>query len=507
MKRIYILFLVLALAVLLTAPLYKATPPKYYYIYVKVKASADLKAGYPVVIKVGDLKKMLTKSFSWENVYVLHGDEIIPAQVDKLGESEDDYEIVFLLSSDIPAGGEDTYKILVAEAGYKLPKPSFEETCKVSFVSMYLEKSDLGPAVILENDLIKAVILNESDWIAGTVFSAQIKASGYDVVKQGREVDSTGWRWSRYLVEGDPGWAEKNPDFNILYVSSGPVRAVVVLQSTESHGSVENVYAVKKYSVYKGLSVVELVLTVTGTGYKEGTAIPIKASFVDMGSQGLEHDTVYIPNLGEFSRNEGKGFRKENFTQSWFAVYNKSEMKGFGAIFYPLDDLVKFDWGSPGDELALKYTTGVPIPFYRVLVLFDKTITTEPLEYIGALYNLYANKPTIEVEEVKEAKLLPATILETYAKEISSLKSQVESLQNTVSEQESTISQLETQLSNAQNTINQLNNQVSNLQAQISDLEGELAAARSMQWTFLGGGLVVGLIIGIVIGFIVKRKK
>ena len=79
-KNLTPLLLIVALALFTVIPLYKASPGDYYYIYIKVKSNIDLKAGYPVVIKVGDLKKSLTQSFNWENVYVLYGDKAIPAR-------------------------------------------------------------------------------------------------------------------------------------------------------------------------------------------------------------------------------------------------------------------------------------------------------------------------------------------------------------------------------------------------------------------------------------------
>ena len=500
----------LLLLATLVIPFNVTASPDLYYIVVEVTATTDMPAGTPVVIKVGDILPQLTGSYSWDNIYVIHGNDVVPAQLDKIGESVNDYEIVFELVTDIPAGDSDTYKILVAREGESLPPPA-EKVCTVTIESPYQGIEDLGPALILSNDLISVVVLNESDWIAGTIFSAYIKASGYDVVKQGREgVDNAGWRWSRYCAEGDPGWAEKNPDFNVLYISEGPVRSVIVIKSTEPHGSVDGAYAVKKYAVYKGQPYAELELTVTGPGYTPGTKIPVKASFVDMGDQGIEHDTIYVPGTGELSRMEGKGLRLENFTEYWFAVYKKAEGKGFGVIFYPADKLLTFDWGSPGAELALHFEDGIPVPFYRVMVLFDSTITSDPLTLMSNIYRVYVNKPTIKVVGEEKARLVPVDIIAAYEsilkekeETISQLNNQITTLNGQISSLESQVSTLQGQLDQANAQISSLQDQVSSLQSEIDSLKSQLGTAQSMQYVML----IVGLIIGLVIGFIVAKKK
>lgn len=502
MKRtLMVVLLTLFLAsLLLSSKEALSSPAKYYYINIKVSANVDLPKGTPVVIKVGDLKKQLTGDYNWKYVYVIHDEDVIPTQVDYLGKTEDDYEIVFQLVEAIPAGEEDTYKILVAEKGITLPKPTFPETCKITIIPEYEKMAELGVAIVLENDIIQAVILNQSDWIAGTVFSAKIKATEYDIVKQGREKGTTGWRWSRYLAEGDPGWAEKNPRFKVLYMSYGPVRAVAILQSTTPHGQIEELYAVKKYSIYKGLSYVELILTVTGPGYKPDLKVPVKASFVDMGSQGLEHDTVYVPGMGDFSRMTGTAFRKENFTESWFMVYKAAENKGFGVIFYPIDDLLKFDWGSPGDELVLHYEAGIPIPFSRVLVLFDSSITNDPKSLMHELYEMHTNKPIIRVVSEEEAKLLPSTIAEAYGKTIESYEETIKELNTKVKGLTEELNKVKGELDKAKTKVSELETQLSQANKKISSLESELATARTMQWALLVVGLIIGIIIGVVIG-------
>ncbi|RLE93220.1 MAG: hypothetical protein DRN04_07800 [Thermoprotei archaeon] len=501
-KKLLLLPLVL-LALTLILPLNASPKAHYYYIYVKITTPVELKAGTPVVIKVKDLKAAVTRSYDWSTVYVLYGDTLVPSQVDKLGTSEDDYEIAFELVEDIPAGGSVTYKILVAEKGYKLPAPTYEEVCKVTIVPKYEDMAELGTGIVLENDLIKVVILNESDWIAGTVFSAIIKKTGYDVVKQGREKGSTGWRWSRYLAEGDPGWAEKNPRFKVLYMSTGPVRAVVVLQSTTPHGQLADVYAVKKYSVYKGWSYVKLELTVTGPGYKPGTKVPVKASFIDLADQGTNHDTVYVPGVGELSRMQGTSLRKENLTETWIAVYNKEKLEGFAVIFYPLGNLIKLEWGSPGAEIVLHYEEGIPIPFYRILVLFDKSVANDSFAYIRTVYSYSTADIKVEVVKEEEAKLLPVVVLEGAQKEIESLKSEISSLNNE-------IKNLKSQLAQAQSTIESLNQEISGYKSKISELESEISSLKSSLSTaqsMQGVLLVVGLVVGLAIGYFVGARK
>jgi len=452
----FILFTILFFSIVLV---HSEPVNEYYLITIVVKAPSthSIPANYPIVVELKTLAAALPKGevdvfgvtkteeddIDWNTAAVLHGDHVIPSQIDDLdlnGFSEED-ELVFLTVKPIPAGQSNEYKVFVAKKVSKLPKVSFPIKVRVKeygLISRIKKESPefMSEAYDLSNGLITATVAVKAAWMSGAIFSIVVNKTGYDIVKQSSEYMSLLWKWSRLFCPADPGWIEHNPDAmtgggKVVFMKEGPVRGIIKVVLTASYYNLTDVYPVFTYILYVNQTWIYAYLDITGKNAKPGMFLEVNLANREWGGVGKGglYKLVIVSGAGNFSRREDVKVPVSLIKEGWYISTDPSMKKGFVFIF-PTLGLDSVLW-SFDDEGIHTYYTAMSFPYKSIIAVFDENITNNPVEYAEKVYREYfAVSPTIIVKPAEKISSLPGELAKM--KEIFELQSAVTELEKKI---------------------------------------------------------------------------
>ncbi len=218
----------------------------------------------------------------------------------------------------------------------------------------------------------------------------------------------------------------------------------------------------------------------------------------------------------------GPGALAVYYNGEWYPLYKDNEL--------PVDNIYRIVVTSPNASIhefvePKPYAYDILNPPVRSFCLMAAEINFDngnivilsaeaPFDhYQGMFTAVYHEVPLSGPTFVKNVVLwgvgLLGERLPSIAVEMAQLKSQIKSLEEQVSNLQNRVSSLEDELTQTQNQLNQVTNEknqcmsdLENANSQISDLQGQVSNLSTMQWVYLG----VGLIIGIIIGFLIGKK-
>ncbi|RLE65807.1 MAG: hypothetical protein DRJ47_04020 [Thermoprotei archaeon] len=433
---------------------------EYYIVSVVVQASKEslVPENHPIIVRLRDIAAALPKNVDpfggkttteeddvdWKAVTVLYKGRVIPSQIDDLdlnGFSPED-ELAFLTVSQIPAGESSEYQIFIPLKASNLPEVAFETKVKINEYRLLEEIKKGSPEFMSEayeisNGLIVGVVAVKAAWMSGGIFSILINSSGYDVVKQGSEYMSLLWKWSRLFCPADPGWIEHNPNAatgggKVVYMKEGPVRGIISVVLESQYHNITDLYPVFTYYLYANHTWIYTMLDITGSNAKPGMFLEVNLANREWGGIGCggKYSLVIINGAGNFSRTDDVNVPVSEIKEGWYVSLDPNNGTGFGFIF-PTTGLDSVKW-SFDDEGIHTYYTAMTFPYKSIIVVFDKTVTSNPLEYVKTIYNeYYIHAPNVIVKPAVKITQLPAAL--SQMKEIFELQKQIAELEKMIS--------------------------------------------------------------------------
>ncbi len=476
---IYFFIIFVAILYLLPSPYVLSQPlPTYYLIKVKIRAppGTDIPVNYPIVIRIRDIAAALPENVDvfgtntldsaddvdWKALAVLHGEKVIPSQVDDIDNEEGitpEDELAFLTVSRIASGETDEYSIFIALKGAGLPEVTYPLAVRIDEYE-YLQSIKEGSpefmqeAYTMSNGLVEYVIAVKAAWMSGSIFSINLTKTGYDVIKQDSEFMSLLWKWSRFFCPADPGWIENNPNAydgagELVFIKEGPVRGIIKLKLESSYHNLTEIYAVFTYILYVNHTWIYAILDITGENAKPGTFLHVNLANREWSGvgKGGKYYTVVIGEAGEFDRTSDVSVPVSEIKEGWYVAYNKDLKKGFG-FTYTLEGLDAITWSFIDEGIHNVYTA-MSFPFKSLLIPFDESITDDPVNHVKRIYKeYYIAEPTVSIEQAMVIEELPGELAQMkeifeLQKAITELELQIENLTRRITELKSKIEVVE----------------------------------------------------------------
>lgn len=337
-------------------------------IKVTAPTGPDLEALTPIIVPLSAIADQLPSSVDpfglnestgdddvkWDAAYVTYEGNLIPSQVDDVddvfGFSEED-ELVFALPESVTlASGESaSFSVYFSLKDMDLPPPYFPEVCTFSVYPDIREINLLWPDMLgkgdgvydIENGLLRASVLKAAAWSTGGLYHVQLLnetgGSRWDIIKQKFPLGSEIWKWSRFsLIDqfaAQNQFADRPYPGSLVKTISGPVRARIVVQSTQPYVSgewgggtktIDNLFGLFTYELFANQTYLDYTLELTGPKASEYPEIAIELQNREWGGgrPGTLYKGIYVPGTGWVDRapddtNIHK-VEKSGFTSSWY---------------------------------------------------------------------------------------------------------------------------------------------------------------------------------------------
>jgi hypothetical protein len=357
-----------------------------------VTAGSDaLVVGTPIIIAGSEF----SGDFALATAVVMDGATALPTQYDAGLD-----ELVFQLPAAIAASGSKTFEVQADATGssngqsatitmghgdynetYGDWLPTWSSDLLMNGSALANDVHSIGDVIWVETDWGILCLQVEADWRQGTWKHVIMKDANWDAVG-GFINASTDWRfrWASSLFQdADEGWPRGGgaPD-TIEIESVGPVRAVIKAIANSNFKDnlgqqVQNINATRTYTIYSGFAGIAQHFTITGSNATQAMTdfsalnlllepLRMKHQLMDsqyntFGSNNLTK--VFVPGdstPGNETYDRGVAtFNLSEVTDSYFAVYNDSDTRGYVYNWGPyeyLDNITNIDCGN---EIVMNY--------------------------------------------------------------------------------------------------------------------------------------------------------
>ncbi|MHA1996081.1 MAG: hypothetical protein ACW97Z_16210 [Candidatus Hodarchaeales archaeon] len=356
-----------------------------------VTAGSDaLVVGTPIIIAGSEF----SGDFALATAVVMDGATALPTQYDAGLD-----ELVFQLPAAVAASGSKTFEVQADATGSSngqsatitMGQGDYNETYSdwvPTWYAPYLANGtghstrldSYGDVIWVETDWAVLCLTVEADWRQGTFKHVFMKNADWDAAGGFHNATTGNWRWEQSLFQdADEGWPRGGgaPD-TIEIKKVGPVRAVIKAIANSNFKDnlgqqVQNVNATRTYTIYNGFAGIAQHFTITGTNATQAMTdfsvlntlmepMRMKHQLLDglyntLGSNNLTK--VFVPgdatlNNETYTRGTAT-FNLSAVTDSYFAVYNDSDTRGYVYNWGPfgyLENLTNID---AGNQVVMNY--------------------------------------------------------------------------------------------------------------------------------------------------------